>query len=58
MAAIIKNGRQPDPKKGYLSFWISYLSDLSGLIKVFWTKEYNDKHHYTVKWLLKCFLSL
>ena len=34
MAAIIQNGRQPNPKSRYLSFWISYLSDLSGLIKV------------------------
>ena len=49
MAAIIQNGRQPNPKSRYLSFWISYLSDLSGLNKVFWTKEYNAEHHYTVK---------
>ena len=35
MAAMIQNGRQPNQKSRYLSFWISYLSDLSGLIKVF-----------------------
>ena len=42
----------------YLSFWLSYLSDLSGLIKVFWTKEYNAKHHYTVKWFFSGFWSV
>ena len=42
----------------YLSFRLSYLSDLSGLIKVFWTKEYNAKHHYTVKWFFRGFWSV
>ena len=58
MAALIQNGRQPNPKSRYLSFWISYLSDLSGLIKVFWTKEYNAEHHYNVKWFFRGFWSV
>ena len=58
MAAIIQNAASRIPKSRYLSFWISYLGDLSGLIKVFWTKEYNAKQHYTVKWFFRGFWSV